>query len=166
MAMMRQKRGSLPASTRSRYGRLASACALASALCGCALGEVGGVTHPTLTGTIVLRTADGSEQTWTPDRCVSGDLEYFVGFDFLSARDSGQLRALLDPLTGPVVRWRGAGQPAMLLHSADCTVLELDVQPTAWRVNDVREFGGHVTLQCQTPDGLRLDGRLSIDHCH
>jgi hypothetical protein len=142
------------------------ACFLPLALGACALGEVGGVTHPTLSGSVIVRLADGSESRWTPDRCVSGDLEYFVGFDFLSQAHDHQLRALLDPIAGPVLRWNTAGKSDTVLRTADCTVLELDVRPTAWRVNDVREFAGHVTLQCQAPDGVRLDGQLSIDHCH
>jgi len=132
----------------------------------CALGEVGGVTHPTLAGSVSVRLPDGSASDWAPDRCVSGDLEYFVGFDFLSQARDHQLRALLDPVTGPVLRWKSAGQPDVVLRPSDCAVLDLDVQPTAWRVNDVREFGGHVRLQCQATDGLRLVGELSIDHCH
>jgi len=144
----------------------AAACLLPLALAACALGEVGGVAHPTLTGSVNVRLADGSESRWTPDRCVSGDLEYFVGFDFLSPAQDHQLRALLDPIAGPVLRWRTTGEPDVVLRPADCARLELDIQPTAWRVNDVREFGGHVSLQCRMADGTRLDGRLSIDHCH
>jgi hypothetical protein len=138
-------------------------------LSACALGHVSAVVHPTISGGVRVRHADGTELRWTPDRCVSGDLEYFVGFDFLSSNNAGQLRALVDPLAGPAIRWKsGAGesQHVEVLHRRDCSELDLDVRPTAWRVNDVREFAGHIELQCTTADGSRIEGSIAVDHCH
>jgi hypothetical protein len=138
-------------------------------LSACVLGQVGEVMHPTVSGSLIVHRADGSELRWTPDRCASGDLEYFVGFNFLSSKDAGQLRALLDPIVGPAVRWKsGAGesQRVVVLHRDDCTKLDLEVQRTAFRVNDVREFAGHIELQCSAADGTRIEGRIDVDHCH
>jgi len=135
----------------------------------CAVTQVGSVMHPAISGSLDIRAADGSQIRWTPDRCVSGDLAYFVGFDFLSSRGSGHLRAALDPIDGPAARWtQGAGpeRAALILRGTDCVTLDLDVQPTAWRVNDVREFAGHVSLSCAAPDGTRVEGRIEVDHCH
>ena len=133
----------------------------------CAASQIGGVMHPTVSGSIMVSRADGSTGEWSPDRCVSGDLAYFAGFDFVSSRDAGHLRAALTPVDGPVVRWAGdASQPALVLHSADCSVLEVAVQQTAWQVNDVREFAGHVELHCAPQSGPRIDGRIDVDHCH
>lgn len=133
---------------------LASACA-----------DVGGVMRPTISGGIDLTDAAGTRR-WSPDRCVSGDVAYFAGFDFQSTRDAAKLRAALDPIDGPVVRWSGAGgMKPLVLWPGDCRVLDLDVQPTAWHVNDVREFAGHVELHCGAR-GLRVDGRIDVDHCH
>jgi len=135
----------------------------------CAVTQVGSVMRPAISGSLDIRAADGSQIRWTPDRCVSGDLAYFVGFDFLSSRGSGHLRAALDPIDGPAARWtQGAGpeRAALVLRGTDCVTLDLDVQPTAWRVNDVREFAGHVSLSCAAPDGTRVEGRIEVDHCH
>ena len=138
-------------------------------LSACVLGQVREVMHPTVSGSLVVHHADGSELRWTPDRCASGDLEYFVGFDFRSSKDAGQLRALLDPIEGPAIRWKsGAGesQRVEILHRDNCTKLDLKVQPTAWRVNEVREFAGHIELQCSAANGTRIEGRIDVDHCH
>jgi len=136
----------------------------------CAVTQVGDVMHPSISGSLDIRAADGSRTRWTPDRCVSGDLAYFAGFDFLSSQDSGHLRAALDPIDGPVARWTqgGAGpeQATLILRRTDCATLDVDPQPTAWRVNDVREFAGHVSLSCTAPDGTRVEGRIDVDHCH
>lgn len=138
-------------------------------LAGCAMTQVADVMHPTISGSVVVRSADGVEVRWTPDRCRSGDYAYFVGFDLLSARDQGYLRAVLEPIDGPVVRWTsgadGAQHP-IILRRADCNLLDVDARATAWRVNDVREFTGHVDLRCDSPDGTHLEGRITVDHCH
>lgn len=136
---------------------------------GCAMTQVAGVMHPTISGGVVLRRVDGTEQHWTPDRCSSGDVARFVGFDFLSTHDAGHLRVVLEPIDGPAIRWTyGAGstQDRTVLRRADCARLDVDAQPTAWEVNDVREFAGHVDLQCDLPDGLHIEGRIAVDHCH
>ena len=136
---------------------------------GCAVAQIGAVMHPTISGSIVLHRPDGSELRWTPDRCQSGDVEYFVGFDFLSSSNNIQLRALLDPINGPVARWKSGAQDAPhmdILRPNNCGKLDLDVQATAFRVNEVREFVGHVELQCAAADGTRIEGRIDVDHCH
>ncbi len=76
----------------------------------CAVTQVGDVMHPSISGSLDIRAADGSQTRWTPDRCVSGDLAYFAGFDFLSSRDSGHLRAALDPIDGPSAATLDAGR--------------------------------------------------------
>ena len=133
----------------------------------CAVSQVGGVMHPTLSGSLSVRHADGVVTPWSPDRCVSGDLAYFAGFDFLSSQDGGQLRAAVQPIDGPVVRWSGAASSApRIVRATDCSVLDVAVHPTDWHVNDVRDFAGHVEMHCLLADGLRIDGRIDVDHCH
>lgn len=138
----------------------------ALALGACVLGEVRTVMNPTVSGSITITQPDGAQSQWTPDRCQSGDVEYFVGFDFISSTNPSQFRALLDPINGPLIRWKNDTSQSVVFRTSDCMKLDLDVQPTQWRVNHVREFAGHVDLQCRTSDGLRLEGKLSVDHCH
>jgi hypothetical protein len=144
--------------------RLATLLPLALGACG-----VTKVMHPTVSGSIVVTDADGARAQWSPDRCVSGDLAYFAGFDFLSTHDGGHLRAALHPIDGPAVRWNFSGAPAntvLTVRRDDCSLLDVDVQPTAWRVNDVREFTGHLALRCTFSDGRKIEGRIDVDHCH
>ena len=151
----------------SRYRSCWIVC-LSFFLSSCVLGDVASVTHPSISGLLKVTGRDGASASWTPDTCQSGAVEYFVGFDFLSST-TGQLRALVDPLAGPAVRWKpDASQPqrTVVFRSGDCSKLDIAVQPTGWRVNDVREFAGHVDLQCRSADGLSLEGRISVDHCH
>ncbi len=149
--------------------RVLAASVLATLIAACSVAQVGNVMHPTVSGGIVVRRADGTELHWTPDRCSSGDIALFVGFDFLSAHGEGHLRVVLEPIDGPAVRWTyGAGgmQDRTVLRRADCARLDVDVHATDWHVNDVRDFSGYVDLQCASPAGLRVEGRIAVDHCH
>ena len=141
---------------------------LCAQLAGCAIADVNGVIHPAITGDLTITDSAGASTHWSADRCVSGDLAYFAGFDFLSSHDAGHLRAALSPIDGPVIRWSrdDASGKFIVARRGDCALLEVDVQPTAWRVNEVREFAGSVTIQCTLPDGTRIDGRIAVDHCH
>jgi len=135
----------------------------------CAATQVFDVMHPTVTGSIEVRRADGQPLHWAADRCVSGDLAYFMGFDFHSKQDGAMLRALVDPLEGAIVRWMPAqesGLAAVTFRPKDCTRLDLHVEPTEWHVNDVREYAGHLDLSCDAADGMHIEGHLAVDHCH
>lgn len=139
--------------------------ALATLLAGCALGQIGAVMHPTVAGSLDMRPADGAPSQWTPDRCASGDWNYFLGFDFSATHDPGQLRAIREPAGDILVRWTSP-QGDRMFRSADCSQLVLEVRPTGWRVNEVREFAGHLELKCQSADGTSIAGTLTVDHCH
>jgi hypothetical protein len=75
---------------------------------GCALVSI---PNPIISGSLVIHDPDGSQEVWTADRCLSGDRSNFVGWDFSSSSNASQLRALVDPIKGPVGRWR-SGPPA------------------------------------------------------
>ena len=138
-------------------------------LTACAATQVLDVVHPTVTGSIELRSAGRQPMHWAADRCVSGDLAYFMGFDFHSSQDAALLRALVDPLEGAIVRWMPAhesGLAPFTLRAKDCTRLDLRVEPTQWHVNDVREYAGQIDLSCDAADGTHIEGHLAVDHCH
>ena len=147
-----------------RLLRLALLSALPLLLSACVLGQVGAVIHPTVSGSLIIHQTDGTDVHWTPDRCISGDLGYFLGFDFVSSQDQRTLRAWIDASSQPLAQWTTT--QALPLRAGDCSKLEVVVQPTGWRVNEVRELAGHVELQCTTADGTRIEGRLAVDHCH
>jgi hypothetical protein len=132
-------------------------------LSACALGQIGAVAHPTVSGGVEVKTGDVMAR-WNPDRCVSGDRSYFLGFEFRSGTDSQALRAWREPGGETVALWT-SDRGSITLHASDCDRLELDVHPTGWRVNEVREFAGSTEMSCRLPQGT-LEARLSVDHCH
>jgi len=132
-------------------------------LAACALGQLGAVVHPTVSGSVDIRNGDIVVR-WNPDRCASGDRAYFLGLDFHSSTDSQSLRAWREPGGQAVVLWT-SDHGRMTLHASDCDRLELDVRPTGWRVNEVREFAGSIEMSCRLAQGT-LEARLSVDHCH
>jgi len=86
----------------ARLARSALLSALPFLLTACVLGQVGAVMHPTVSGSLIIHQADGAEVHWTPDRCISGDLGYFLGFDFVSSQDQRTLRAWIDASSQPL----------------------------------------------------------------
>ena len=136
-------------------------------LAGCAAVPFAGGVDPAIRGDIAVDRG-GTATSWRPDQCRSGDRAYFAGFDFASRSAGGRLRVALNPVGPPAAVWTPAETPgqSIVLRQSDCSVLDIVVAPTAWRVNDVREFAGHVTLHCAAADGTRLEGRIDVDHCH
>ena len=134
---------------------------------GCAAVPIAGGVDPAIRGDIVVDRG-GTATAWRPDQCRSGDRAYFAGFDFASSSDGSRLRTALNPVGPPTAVWTPAPAPerSIVLRPSDCSVLDIAVTPTAWRINDVRDFAGHVTLHCTAADGTRFEGRIDVDHCH
>jgi hypothetical protein len=138
-------------------------------LAGCGtIQEARQVANPAVAGEVVIRTPSGEPVTWTPAFCQTGEIEQFFGF-VLGASDSPVvLRAVLDPLDGPGLRVTGVeGTPpyGFVVHPADCRVLDLRVQPTRWRVNEMRDVSGSLDVSCSLGD-LSLEGSVEVSHCH
>lgn len=150
---------------------------LSIALSGCGvpavLREAGEVANPAVLGELTFRDPDGGTLVvWTPDSCISGEVEQFHGFDISSSREpagSGiRLRAVLDPLDGPGLRITGLeGSPreGIVLRKADCRTLDLRLSHTGWRVNDVYDLSGSLDVSCAA-SGLELEGSVEVHHCH
>lgn len=138
----------------------------AAMLQGCALHELGAVMSPSVTGGLVLATADGETRELRPESCVSGDHFHFLGADLVDP--SGVVvRAVLDPLRGPGLRLAFAeGRAPLLLDADSCPGLRLDVSDSGWRVNDFRAVVGELELDCAIPGGGRIHGRLAFRQCH
>jgi hypothetical protein len=143
---------------------------LTAALVGCGtIQEARQVLSPTVAGEIIIRTASGEPLTWTPAFCQTGEIEQFFGF-VLGASDSPVvLRAVLDPLDGPGLRVTGVeGTPpyGFVVRPADCRVLDLRLQPTSWRVNEMRDVSGSLDVSCNLDGGVSLEGSVEVSHCH
>jgi hypothetical protein len=122
------------------------------------------VSNPAMTGEITINSEDGTLIIWHPDRCRSGEHEQFFGFD-LDTAGSDHVRAVLDPLSGPGVRLAGLERDLIVLRKSDCAVLDLDIQPTGWTINEYRDFSDRLELDC-TAGGLRIQGSINVQHCH
>lgn len=156
--------------TGMRYLRLLPVLVTA-ALSGCSLiKETQQVMRPTIAGEIIIRTTPAGTEpvTWTPAFCQTGEIEQFFGF-VLGASDSPVvLRAVLDPLDGPGLRITGLeGAPpyGFVVRPADCRVLDLRLQPTRWRVNEMRDVNGSLDVSCNLGN-LSLEGSVEVSHCH
>ncbi|MES1242740.1 MAG: hypothetical protein ABUT39_14080 [Acidobacteriota bacterium] len=150
-----------------RYLRLLPVLA-ALALAGCSvIKETQQVLSPTVSGEIVIRFTSGELIVWTPAACQTGEIEQFFGF-ILGSDSPIALRAVLDPLDGPGVRITGVeGTPphSFVLRPADCRVLDLRLQATDWRINEMRDLNGSLDVSCNLGD-LSVEGSVEVSHCH
>ena len=146
---------------------LLSATAMVLAGCG-TIQEAIQVATPIVAGEIEIRSSGFEPVTWTPAFCQTGEIEQFFGF-VLGASDSPVvLRAVLDPLDGPGLRVTGVeGTPpyGFVVRPADCRVLDLRLQPTSWRVNEMRDVNGSLDVSCSFGD-MSLEGSVEVSHCH
>ena len=133
---------------------------------GCALVSI---PNPIITGSLVVHHLDGGQEVWTADRCLSGDRDNFVGWDFSSSSNGSQLRVLVDPIKGPVGRWQSGPPDAPhtdVLGGKHCDSFSATVKPTVFKFNEVQDYAGHLELKCSLADGSTIEGGLAVDHCH
>ena len=101
--------------------------------------------------------------------CRSGDREYFLGVDLADREGQAAVRVLVDPMDGPrlkVVLAGTGGRKSMALAASSCRRLEATIQPTGWRVNRVRDFGGSLEADCTGEAGLEVVAHVRFAHCH
>jgi len=149
---------------------------LALLLYGCglssALREVKDVASPSIAGELALRAPASEPIAWSPDACLSGEHEQFFGFILASNRlgSNGSpvvLRAVVDPLDGPGLRVVGLeGADGLVVRPDMCERLDLVVEPTGWRVNDIQDLSGTLDVSCKTADGASIEGSVEVQHCH
>lgn len=104
-----------------------------------------------------------------PSKCYSGARESFHGVDLVDPSSHALLRVALDPILGPrlrLVEAAGGEQRVTILGPEECAVLDVEVSPTAWRVNHVRDVSGHARFACRTAQGRALEADLRFEHCH
>lgn len=120
-------------------------------------------------GELLIRDPAGVETRFVPDVCASGEPELFKGFD-LGTKDDGsiRLRAVVDPIDGPVVRIDDEDREAgpIILRSESCRQLEIVTDPTGWRINEYRELEGRVAFNCALPDGTIARADIEVRGCY
>ena len=140
-------------------------------LSGCGLSgvlrEAKDVANPSVAGELTLRAPEGAPVVWRPDACFSGEHEQFFGFILSSNGSPAVLRAVVDPLDGPGLRVAGLeGADDLVVRPSRCERLDLVVEPTGWRVNDIQDLSGTLDVSCTTADGGRVEGSVEVRHCH
>ena len=145
---------------------------------GCGLGklihEAKDVANPKATGTLEMSGPVAGSVRFVPESCTSGDREYFLGVDLAATQPGIEVRALIEPLGTAVVRVRRSGSEGegeggggmVFFRHDDCRVLELEVEPSGWRVNEVRDVSGFLDLDCDSLEGDHVAGRIEMNHCH
>jgi hypothetical protein len=144
---------------------------LALLLAGCglssALREAKDVASPSVAGELAIRAPQGEPVAWRPDACLSGEHEQFFGFILGANGSPVVLRAVVDPLDGPGLRVVGLeGADGLVVRPSMCERLDLVVEPTGWRVNDIQDLSGTLDVSCTTADGASREGSVEVRHCH
>jgi hypothetical protein len=101
--------------------------------------------------------------------CRSGDREYFLGVDLADREGQAAVRVLVDPMDGPRLKLVLAGtegRKSLVLGPSSCRRLEARIEPTGWRVNRVRDFGGSLDADCTGEAGLEVAAHVRFAHCH
>ena len=143
------------------FALLLSGCGMSSAL-----REAKDVANSSVSGELSIRTAQGEPVAWKPDTCLSGEYEQFFGFILRSNGSPVILRAVIDPLDGPGLRVVGLeSADGVVFRPSLCERLELAVEPTGWRVNEIQDLSGRLDVRCATADGS-VEGWVEVRHCH
>jgi hypothetical protein len=131
------------------------------------LREAKDVANPSVAGELTLRAPEGEPVVWRPDACFSGEHEQFFGFIVRSNGSPVVLRAVIDPLDGPGFRVVGLeGADDLVVRPSQCERLDLVVEPTGWRVNDIQDLSGTLDVRCSTADSASVEGSVEVRHCH
>jgi len=139
---------------------------LAVLLSGCATTQTTGGTSAS---SIEQATFTVADRQYRVDACASGDLEHFLGVDLTDAKAGALARVVIDPIDGPrlrVVLREGANRTNLVLGRDQCSQLEADARPTAWRVNSVRDVTGFVNAECRAAAGPAVSLHVRFTHCH
>lgn len=141
---------------------LLSGCGMSSAL-----REAKDVANPSVSGELSVRAPQGAPVVWKSDACLSGEYEQFFGFILRSNGSPVVLRAMIDPLDGPGLRIIGLeGAAGVVFRPFQCERLELTVEPTGWRVNDIQDLSGSLDVSCAMADSGSIEGSVEVRHCH
>jgi len=145
-------------------GRLFAVLPLAALLAGCASAppqpppsDAFSISGPTL-GTRELH----------PEACYSGEHFVFLGAHVIDSKSKTEARLVLDPITGPVVRFFDSGsgdEHSIVLRRKDCKVFETGLERTGSMTNGVNEVALKLRLDCRTRHGDVVRGATTQKPC-
>jgi hypothetical protein len=138
---------------------------LASLVPGCATTQVAGDTA----SSIEQATFAAGDRHYRIEACSSGDLQHFLGVDLVDRTAGASARVVIDPIDGARVRVvlpSGDGRASVVFNREQCSQLDADVRPTAWRVNTVRDVSGFVNAECRSAAGPAVSLHARFAHCH
>jgi hypothetical protein len=118
------------------------------------------------TGEISAPWGTDADHWFTPDSCLSGDRASFRGVELSSP--TLILCVVAEPLEGLSVAFIDppTGERHAIFRHSSCPSLRGDVQRTAWRINGIADVSGFVEMECLSPTGSVITGRIVFKNCH
>jgi hypothetical protein len=119
-------------------------------------------------GSFTLLGPTFGQQALVPTACVSGEPQFFLGFDLRDDRAGLVTRLVVDPVTGPIARLFSASAPfekTVLFNRSDCRVFRFSLNSTGWRVDRVDQLNVSVELDCHLPSGESIVGKAADPGC-
>ena len=119
-------------------------------------------------GSFTLSGPTFGNQALLPTTCVTGERQFFLGFDLHDDKAGVVTRLVVDPVNGPVVRVLSAPAPfdkTVLFHRSDCRVFHFSLDLTGWRVNRVDQLNVSLELECRLPSEESLVGKAADPSC-
>ena len=142
---------------------------LAPLLGGClsTLG-VGPNAGPQVVGHLELSGPTFGDVKLEPTMCATGEREVFLGADFTDSNALLVARLVVDPLHGPGARIFHIADrfgKALVLKREDCTSFHFTLGRTGWQVDDIYIVTTSLELDCQLPNGDKIQGKLESERC-
>jgi hypothetical protein len=121
-----------------------------------------------VSGTLSVAGPAFGEVTLAPRVCHSGELQSFLGADFVDSDTGLVARLAIEPLSGPGVRVFKAAEPfgaALVMRPSDCEVFRFEHERNGWQLNDVYIVRVWLELECRLASGDRVQGDLRAEAC-
>jgi hypothetical protein len=119
-------------------------------------------------GSLTLSGPTFGGQALAPAACVSGERQFFLGFDLHDDKAGVVTRLVIDPVNGPIIRVFASAAPfdkTVVFHRADCRVFHFSLDFTGWRINRVDQLSVSLELDCRLPSGESIVGKAADAHC-
>ena len=135
---------------------------------GCVVGTALQAAKDEPAGGVTLRSQALGDRTLKPSSCRSGEHQLFLGADFLDSQGI-TTRLIIEPTGAASLRFFDVAHPldpGVLFHRQDCDRLELSLDRTGWKINDIYDLRVSLDFDCRDASGDTAAGHLAADHCH